>query len=109
MELLDGKWLEKFFYLHLAPLWPDGLSAITSSLEDRLNIKPWYRAWECAGRQTGHMAVGNRQLEQALPHPIGQEALPGRGVTGTRADPYLGTGKRIRPTPARWRISRPTR
>jgi hypothetical protein len=49
MELLDGKWLEKFFYLHLClsslPLWPDGLSAMTSSLGDSLDIKPWY----CAG------------------------------------------------------------
>jgi hypothetical protein len=50
MELLDGKWLEKFFYLHRAPLWPDGLSAITSSLEDWLNIKPRYCAGEYAGR-----------------------------------------------------------
>jgi hypothetical protein len=31
MELLDGKWLEKFFYLHYLPLWRDELGAMTSA------------------------------------------------------------------------------
>jgi hypothetical protein len=27
MELLDGKWLEKFFYFHIVPFLPDELGS----------------------------------------------------------------------------------
>jgi mycofactocin precursor len=85
MELLDGKWLEKFFYLHLAPLWPDGHSAIASSLKDSSDIKPPRCAWEYAGRQTGHMTVRNRHTVAPAPARLARvhcqvRELPARGL-----------------------------
>src|SRR5262249_46960628 len=86
MELLDGKWLEKVFYLHLC-LSPYGLSAMRSSLGDSSDIKPWYRAGEYPRRRTGHMAGRNRQLGQPLPTRSGRTRKRRSGRSSTSHPP----------------------
>jgi hypothetical protein len=56
MELLDGKWLEKFFYLHVLPLWRDELGAKASSFLDSSDIRARRHAEGI--RQRGNRAHG---------------------------------------------------